>query len=359
MSPDQFLRQLSKQGPAPVYLFLGPDFYMRDQCRRTLTKAVLGESAEDREQGFTHHDLDEIELTEALDDARSLSLFANRRLIWIAAAEGALPRGRAIAVVSDEDDGKAAKTGPALVAAYVKAPTQDTVVVFDCSRYDFEGDDKARIDRVQKFYSAVPNPVEFRRLDAEAATALAHKLSSQCGLQIGNAEIALLVDALGADGSRIASEIEKLSLFAGADRPVTAADIVSLVPNAHENTIFELVSALGAGNRSRSLEILDALVREGEYLPLALNFLATQFRLALVAREAGVRTAGEIQTHFGRIGIRMWRDRAEQVRQTLQAFPKEKLETALRRLFEADRGLRDARPDDRIVMEELILTLTG
>jgi hypothetical protein len=28
-------------------------------------------------------------------------------------------------------------------------------------------------------------------------------------------------------------------------------------------------------------------------------------------------------------------------------------------LFEADRSLRDARPDDRIVMEEMILTLTA
>ena len=30
-----------------------------------------------------------------------------------------------------------------------------------------------------------------------------------------------------------------------------------------------------------------------------------------------------------------------------------------RKLFESDRALRDARPDDRIVMEELILTRTA
>ena len=29
------------------------------------------------------------------------------------------------------------------------------------------------------------------------------------------------------------------------------------------------------------------------------------------------------------------------------------------KVFEADRGLRDARPDDRIVMEEMILALTA
>ena len=43
----------------------------------------------------------------------------------------------------------------------------------------------------------------------------------------------------------------------------------------------------------------------------------------------------------------------------MQAFPKAKLERAVVKLFEADRSLRDARPDDRIVMEEMILALTN
>lgn len=361
MTPEQFLRQIKSQGPAPVYLFIGPDFYMRDVCRRTLIQAAL--PGEDRDQGLSQHDLDDEDLTAVLDDARTLSLFATRRLIWISAAEGAVPKGKAAAAAADDDgidtpSGKA-KESSGLVAEYVKDPSPGTVVVFDSSRFDFEGDDKTRNERVMKFYGAVTQVVEFRSFDTESARVLAERLAQKAGLQIGGSELSLLVDSLGADASRIASEIEKLSLFAGPDRRVTAADIMKLVPNAQENTIFELVGALGAGNRARSLAVLDALVREGEYLPLALNFLATQFRLALVAREAGARTSSDIQTQLTRMGIRIWRDRAEQVRQTLQAFPKEKLEGALKKVFAADRGLRDARPDDRIVMEELILSLTN
>jgi len=167
------------------------------------------------------------------------------------------------------------------------------------------------------------------------------------------------VEALGGEASRIASEIEKLALFAGTDRKVTPEDIAALVPDAQETTIFALVAALGAGNRARSLDALDTLVRNGEYLPLALSFLATPFRLALVAREANLRSAYDIQQHFTRAGVRIWRDRAEQVRQTVSAFSKERLETAMKRIFAADRALRDTRPDDRIVMEELILALTS
>ena len=89
------------------------------------------------------------------------------------------------------------------------------------------------------------------------------------------------MELLGADVARIATEIEKLSLYAGTERRITEEDIFSLAPSAKASTIFALVNALGRNDRTASLESLDVLVREGEYLPLALSFLATQFRLAL------------------------------------------------------------------------------
>jgi DNA polymerase III delta subunit len=80
--------------------------------------------------------------------------------------------------------------------------------------------------------------------------------------------------------------------------------------------------------------------------------------MALVAREAGMRSASQIQAHFNKLGARIWPERARQIEQTVTAFPKLRLEQAVVRLFDADRSLRDARPDDRIVMEEMILTMT-
>jgi DNA polymerase-3 subunit delta len=348
MTPAQFIDRLKKSGPAPAYLFLGPEAYQRERCRQALLDAVLG--TEDRDNGLTRHDLDEITLAQAIDDARSMSLFAQKRVIWIASAEAVLPRGR---VKEDEEEGDAAD-----LVAYLKDPTPETVIVIEASRYDFEGEDKARIERVQKFYSSVPAQVEFRPFDPSEARALAQSLAKKMSLKLGLAELALLLEATGGDASRISLEIEKLSLYAGTKRPITAEDIAELVPDAQQTTVFALVAALGRGDRTRALGILDSLAREGEYMPLALTFLATQFRMALVAREAGLRSASQIQAHFNKIGARIWPERARQIEQTVSAFPKSKLERAVVRLFEADRSLRDARPDDRIVMEEMILALT-
>jgi len=357
MTPDQFLLSLQKGAPAPVYLFLGPEPYQRDRCRQALLEAVLGSAPEDRESGLTRVDLSEVPLAAALDDARALSLFASRRVIWIGSAEAVLPRGRTAASAESDESAEAGETNQ--LAAYLREPTPGTVVVLESSRYGFEGEDKAKIERVQKYFATIPVQVEFRPFSPEAVRSLAQALAKKTGLQLGLAELAMLLDATGGDASRIAVEIEKLYLFTGGARKVTADDIAALVPDAQATTIFALVAALGRSDRTRALEILDTLAREGEYMPLALTFLATQFRTALVAREAGLRNAAQIQAHFTKLGARMWPQRAREIEQTVGAFSKAKLERAVGKLFEADRALRDARPDDRIVMEELILTLTA
>jgi DNA polymerase-3 subunit delta len=355
MTPDELQRQLQKQPPAPAYLFLGPEAWQRELCRKALIERAL--PPEDRENGFTRYDLDETDLSVVMDDARSFSLFATNRLIWVGSAEGALPRTRGAAADS-EDSGDGGKGAAASLADYLKNPVPGTVIVFECSRYDFEGDDKTKLQRVQKFYSAIPTQVEFQRFTPVAARRLAQSQAKRAGLQIAESEIDLLVEILGSDASRIVTEIEKLALYIGTGRRVTADDVVSMVPNGRATTIFALVAAIGRGDRGASLDALDILVREGEYLPLALTFLATQFRLALVAKEAGLSNAGMIQSHFTKMGTPMWRSRAEQVQQTVAAFSTAKLRKAIQKTFETDRALRDTRPDDRTVMEQFVLGLT-
>jgi DNA polymerase-3 subunit delta len=350
VTPSDFLKSIEKQPPRPIYLFVGPEAYMRRLCRRALVERTLQEA--DRASGVIRHDLEETTVDAVLDDARSFSLFASTRLIWVSGAEAALPKTRAGA--AEAESGAGAK-----LAAYLRSPTPGTVVVFDVSRYEFDGDDKAKIERVQKFYSAISAVVEFRTFSMDAATRLAHDLARRAKLNIDPAELSMLAESLGADAGRIALEIEKLSLFAGTTHKVTAADIARLSPNAQGANLFALVGALGRGDRQRSLEALDALLKEGEYLPLALTFLSTQLRLGLAAQEAGLKSASQIQSYFTQQGIRIWRDRAEQIAQTVAAFPRRRLEMAIQRIYQADKALRDTRPDDRVVMEEFVLGVTA
>lgn len=373
MTPEQLLTQMSPKGGgrfAAAYLFLGPEMHQRDLCRSALLDAVLG--AGEREGYFTY-DLDETPMAAICDDAAAYSLFTQRRVFWITRAESVLPRGKAAAAAAEESDddeaGAAKKPGAApadALARYLKNPSQDTVLVFDSHRFEFDGEDKTKTERLRKYFAAVPAVVEFPRWTAAMARKLAQDRVRELGLQIAADDLTLLVDAVAGSPARVLVELEKLSLFAarpggagnGGGR-VGAAEIASLVPQAQATTVFALVAALGRGERQKALALLDVLIREGEYLPLALAFLATQFRQALVAQEAQLRGAGPIMAHFSKSGVPMWSSRAEQVAQTMTAFTPKQLKTALSLIAGADKALRDTRPDDRTVLEQFVLALTA
>jgi DNA polymerase III subunit delta len=348
LTPAQILSRIAKSATPPAILLLGPEAYQRRRIREALFATVP-------EDAVTRHDLSQMTLAEILDDARSLSLFAAERVIWVSNAENGLPRGRAAEEDSD-GEGPAGGGDAAPLAAYMKDPTPGVTLVFEAVRFDFEGEDKRRQERVRKFYGSIPDVVELQKLSSHEARHEAESMARTAALRIDSAALDLLVEALGADIARIAVEMEKLALFA-KDRAVGVDDITALVPDARATTIFALVSAMGRRDRARSLELLDTLTRDGEYLPLALAFLSTQFRMALVAREAGLKSSQQVQGHFQRLGVPMWGSRAEQVYQTVSKFSQPQLERAMKLIFEADRGLRDARPDDRIVMEQFILQL--
>jgi DNA polymerase III subunit delta len=353
VTPEQFLARIGKQSPAPAYLFLGQEGYNRRLCKEALSARVL--ATDGRAEGLTQIDLENVTLGEVLDDARSLSLFSRERLIWVSSAELALPR-RLTSNAEETADGLPAAESQ--LAEYLQAPTPGTVLVFECSRYDFAGDERAKIERVQKFYSAVTTVVEFRHFTPESSRFLAQELAKQHGLKLAGAELVALLDAVAGDANRLQSEIEKLALFVGSGRDVTMDDLRALVPNAAQSTIFALVNALGQRNRPAALRALDILVREGEYLPLALTFLSTQFRLALAAKEARVGTVQQAQNFFAKIGVRMWRDRAEQVIATASAFTNEHLSKAVAMIYDTDKKFREGYKDDRVIMELLVLALT-
>jgi DNA polymerase-3 subunit delta len=349
MTPQQFLTHLKQAEPAAAYLFLGPEPFQRDFCRRTLVERVLADPGE-REDGVARHDLSEISLAAVIEDACSPSLFSSRRVLLVSNAEAALPKGKSA--------GEEGAKGAAL-ERYLRDPSPGVVLLFDAARYGFQGEDKKKLERVRSFYSAVPVQVEFAQMTRQRAREFAVKRARLAGIELGAEELDLLVDALGAEAARIAMEIDKLRLYSAGGKRIGAAEISKLVPEARDSTIFALVDALGRSDRAASLDVLETLIRQSEYLPLALSFLGTQFRLALAAKEAGLRTPQQIQGHFARQGTPMWPARAQQVSETVSKFSKAKLAAALEAIYGADKSLRDIRPDDRVVMEELILRLTG
>jgi DNA polymerase III delta subunit len=62
---------------------------------------------------------------------------------------------------------------------------------------------------------------------------------------------------------------------------------------------------------------------------------------------------------FNQHNIRIWPARAKQIVEIARQFSQAELERAVGAMFEADRDLRRERPDDRVVMEQLVVNLTA
>src|SRR5712692_2757614 len=226
MTPAQFAARIKRREIGPAYLFLGGEDYERKRCRDVLITTLL--TPEEREAGITQYDLNDNSLAQVLDDARSLSLFAPSRVILVANAEAALPRGKA----EEDSDGDTSGEDADLLSRYLKDPSPGVVLLFE-----LEGEDKKRLERVRKFYSAIADAVELRRLSMDDARAEAHELAKNSRVEIEPEALDLLVEALGADVARVAVEIEKLSLFAAEGRHISVDDISALVPDARSTTV--------------------------------------------------------------------------------------------------------------------------
>lgn len=350
MKPKALLTQLDKGRPAAGYLFLGNELFFRDRCRRALIKAVLGDTA-DPGEGLIEFDLKDEPLDKLLGEARTLSLFASSRLIIGLNADAALPRRVTTRGGSPET---------AALETYFKDPTPGVTLLLECRRYDWnDREDKAKLERVAKFFAAVPQTVELAPLSASEAMSLSQRIASYHKLDIAPDLLAELVEMLGNDMARLSADLSKLAMYIGGQRAVTRDDVEVLIPEARQSGVFELTDALAQKDRSRALALVDTLAKTGGYWPLQLNMLARLFRQALAAKEQGARAVPQITRLFQAQGAPMWPARARQILEVGQKFSRRELERALIGLFRADRDLRRERPNDRLIIEQLVVDMTA
>ena len=294
-------------------------------------------------------DLKEQPLGDLIEEARTLSLFGTNRLVVGRNAELGLPKSA----------GRAATAAKRMVTDYFADPVPGTTLVLLAVRFDSqERSDRDKLKRLAKFFESVPVRIDLQALSVAEARFVGKVLSGRMGLKIHEKSIAHLVDMLGADAFRIENELEKLSLYVGKDREVTEEVLELLVPEARQSGVFQFSEALAERDRSKALRVLDTMSKAGMYWPMQLNLIAGLFRQALAAKELNLRGERQIRAKLGAMGLRIWPDRARQLAGIVSRFRVEELRDALVALFEADRGLRSSRPDDRVLVEMLVMKLT-
>jgi DNA polymerase-3 subunit delta len=172
-----------------------------------------------------------------------------------------------------------------------------------------------------------------------------------------------LVDALGADMMLVASELEKLLLYATGRARITLGDVETMVLGAKQRSLYELTDAISAKDRVRALALLHGLLNSsdaGEDAGIGhLYMLARTFRQMLVIQEKNVRDTRAIWQALWQ-GFRIPPFAAEDlIRQARRYKNRRELTRALRLVARADLELRSSPPDKRLVLERLVYDLAS
>ena len=338
----------------PAYVWVGDEAFFRKRCRDAVIKHLVPEDM--RDFGVYEFDLAETSLSEVLNRARTPSLMAPFQVFFVRGVKQLYGRG------SHDEEFEA-------IAAYVRDPNPDALLVFIADHISIPADarrmemaDRDRFERLRETLGEYCGMVELARVEESDAVRWVLDTASAQGVKVETDAARELVDALGADMMMIASELEKLVLYAGERKRITLGEVEAMILAAKQRSLYELTDAISAKDRKRALEILDAILStaDGEDAAIGhLFMLAKTFRQMLVILEKNVRDSRAIWQALWQ-GFRVPPFAAEDViRQARRYKSRREITQALRMIAKADLALRSNPPNKRVVLENLVLELAS
>jgi DNA polymerase-3 subunit delta len=223
----------------PVYLVSGEETLLVQECSDLIRAAARRGGCSERrvldtsERGFNWSDL--------RDDANSLSLFAEQRLL-----ELRIPNG------------KPGSDGSKALCEYLEEPAPGDVLLIVAGKIDAASTRSkwhAAIDRVGATVQLWPvKAPELPRWLEQRAQAM--------GLRIDRDALGMLAERVEGNLLAAVQELEKLRLIAG-DQPLGLERIVDAVANSARFNLFALIDTALAGKATDSLRMLQGLRSEG------------------------------------------------------------------------------------------------
>jgi DNA polymerase-3 subunit delta len=337
------------------YVLAGDEIFLYERCRRAVLDAFV--PADMRDLSLSELDLADTGIFDALDRAQTPSLMAPFQVLFLRNLKVLYTRG-------------AKKDEFAAIDAYFRSPNPQALVLFvadhlrispDPRRMDMQ--DKDRYERIRETLGDWCGVVELARVDEADATRWILGEAEKLGVNFEPDAARELTDSLGADMMLIASEFEKLMLYAGDRRKVRLGDVETMVLAAKQRSLYDLTDAISSKDKPRSLALLDGLLNAsdgGEDSAIGhLYMLARTFRQMLVILEKNVRDSRAIWQALWQ-GFRMPPFAAEDlIRQARRYKSRRELTRALRLIARADLELRSSPPDKRLVLERLVLELAS
>lgn len=320
LNTKSLFEHIQRDPLAPVYLFTGEEAYFMERAlTRIMERALAGAPRDFNLDVFYGKD------TRAGDAAAQAStppMMAERRVVVLKEAD------------------RLKDLGP--LAAYLDSPSPDTVLILIAMDAD-RGKERTLSDAIPKDGVTV----HFYHPYESELPGLIRMVVKEAGRSIETDAAAYLQDVLGGNLALIEAELNKVFNLLGKRKTVTFEDVKESVGDFGAPLVFDLVDAVADRKPGEAILVLEKLLRDGEQPLMILGMMAGHWRKLLAAKEGPpVKQPGT----FGRGG---------KLPAQVSKLPEKELINAFRLFHKADVALKSSSLQPGMVMERLVLELSG
>lgn len=237
-----------------VYLLYGTKEFQINEEIKKICKNI-------DEMNISRYDLNNDLLSLAIEDAQTLSLFGDKKVIIVDNA--------------DMFTGATSKDSE-LVQKYLDNINENTTLIFIV--HNDKLDTRKKITKLIKEKGKV---LEYN--DELDTVSLVRKLFK--GYNIDYKTINLFIDRIGNNPLIIQNEINKIKIYKGNNKNITDEDILNLTIKLIEIDIFKLIDYIVKKDKEKALELYYEMLKMNEEPIKIVVILANQFRIIYQAKE--------------------------------------------------------------------------
>jgi DNA polymerase-3 subunit delta len=314
--------------PAGLTVLAGDDVWHLDRVQRALLDALV--PAEGGEFALTVYGDDKVPVSSVVGAARSIGMFAPRRVVLVRDAN----------VLEGEPD---------TLAAYAKSPPSDSHLVIRAPA----------LDQRRKIGKILAGAGTLVRLDRGAPgeegqlVAEVRSLAKERDLQPEDAVVHFLLEATAGELYAVVSELDKLRAWAGSgDGPhrITLAEARDLVSAGSTASGWEVADAIAVRNVSGAMSAARHLLSTGEEPLKMLGGIAWRTR-AMVQAKALLEDRVPVREVGRRVRLGWGADR---ILDGLRRYSMEELRAFPYHVAEADRALKSRGLDPGAIFERMV-----
>ena len=304
-----------------AYLLYGDEPFLVGSYKKRLREAIAGDDT----MNFNYFEGKNPDVREIISLADTMPFFAERRLILI-------------------DSSGFFKGAPEELVNYLPQMPDTTCMIF-C---------ESEVDKRNKLYKKVKemgHVAELNKQDSAQLMKWAAGILSKDGKKITKPVMEYFLERTGDDMENIRTELEKLICYTMGRDVITVEDVEAIGTVHVTNRIFEMVSAIVAGNTRKAMDLYEDLLTLKEPPMRILFLIARQFNQLLQVKELAAQgfDKGTIASK-----IKVPPFAAGKLMAQAKAFSREQILSYVQLCVESEEAVKTGRLADRMAVELLI-----